>query len=177
MATETNENEVNTEAKQDRTRRRWGFDPENAKASVFDPTANETREFSLAALPNDVVKRLAFLGFSALVSKADDMEAAYNSLLEGKIGQRGNGTGVKKDRPLDFKRHAIALSIVDATKKTAEPLTIEQAIAKVRGFGAATVKAFMLNTTVIKHFNRLSGNDGDISKLLAAEEVGSDAAA
>lgn len=153
MDTETNEtNETatttttETEAKH---RKRWRF--ENGTAIVRDVDGKDTT-YAISTLPQEIIVRLAFDGMVVRLSRTDDAEAAYAKVLAGEFPS-AKAPAVKEVNPW---RLAIAAARFDAKKKSAEPVTMDEAKAWASDLDAKVVRAYKTDLTVVKHFNRLA---------------------
>jgi hypothetical protein len=127
-------------------------------------TDGTEQAFDLTKLPPNVVDHLSYIGFSVVVGRSKDRSATYASLVAGNITTR-KPAGPKK---LSNWRQAIANAFVEATKKTLVPMSIDDAKAKAADLTADQVRNLKTDAVVIKHYNKLTGNVGGLSALLAA---------
>jgi len=131
-------------------RNRWRF--VDGVAIVRRPDGTET-PYALASLPNMAIERLAYEGLVGRMSKADDEGAAYAEIASCKFLEKAP----TKPKPVNHWRTAIAMARVDAKKKTAEPVTLEEAKAWSLSLDAALVRQYKLDSKVAAHFRKLSG--------------------
>lgn len=122
--------------------------------------------FAVAGLPKVSLEYLVALGLWTVLGRAEDMRAAYAKLEAG---------DVPRYQPRELKlsnwRLAIAHALVDVTKKTPDPLTLDAAKIVAAGLPADTVRAYKVDGVVIKHYNRLQGvTPPGVAALVAAAE-------
>jgi hypothetical protein len=144
---------VTDEAKAQRTKTE--IDIENGTVTI-DGVLYETN-----ALPEKTKTFLALDGLRKRLISADNREQAFRDLLGGKIP-----TKTPAAAKISPWHQAIAAALVEDTKKSAEPLTIESAMAEVRNMDRATQIAARQEPTVVKHYRRLTGKKGSLIDLV-----------
>jgi hypothetical protein len=120
--------------------------------------------YTLAGMPRPAADHLAALGLWACLSRSENMDATYARLKAGDVPKPRT-----KELKLPAWRMAIALALVDATKKAPEPLTLDAAKAKAAELPRETVAAYKLDPAVIKHYHKLQGTaPAGVAALVAA---------
>lgn len=152
MDVETNETETatTTAVVEKKHRKRWRF--ENGTAIVRDVDGTDAPPFAIATLPQETILRLAFDGMVARLSRSENELEAYSKILAGEFPS-AKAPAVKEVNPW---RLAIAAARFDAKKKSAEPVTMDEAKAWASDLDAKVVRAYKTDLTVVKHFNRLA---------------------
>lgn len=141
---------------------------EGSIATVTDPDGN-SNSFNLAALPQSVIDHLFLVGFKLVVGRADDRTKMFKALEAGELTIRKPAG--PKELKLSPWRLAIAHAMVEATKKTDAPLTLDAAKEKASALTKEQVAPAKTDALVVKHFNKLNGaapNGGGLAGLLAA---------
>ena len=138
-------------------RNRWRF--ENGAAVVAFEGVDTI--YAISALPENVKTHLMFAGIVATLGRSDDREGDYAKLVSGDIRERKPPV-VK----VDNWRLAIALAMVDFTKKMPSPMTLDAAKVKASAFDAAQVRAKKTDPKVVTHYNKLAGVTVGFAELL-----------
>lgn len=163
---EATQDVIEVEAKVKTPRRQWSH---NADFSVITMTeSGNPVNFYPSELPAVAISYLTFIGLSTYLSRTDDVVRPMKRLQAGeRLGERGKPGSDRAPKPVDMWRQAIALALVDATKKApAGQMTHEVATSRAVAMDKDKVKAMKLDGAVVKHFNKLSG--GTIGYSVAA---------
>lgn len=75
---------------------------------------------------------------------------------------------------LDPWRQAAAHALVEATKKTSEPLTLSDAEDRAKGISTADLWHMKTDPKVVQHWRKLTGADHSVTDILRSPEVLSD---
>jgi len=143
-------------------KREWSHNDDFTVATLTEGEVGQT--FDLSKLPANSIAYLAYRGFT--VAGAKDANATFAKLMTGeRLGVRGTAATPK----VNHWHEAIALAIVDATKKAPSgQKTIEAAREMVTGMSKDKdkIKQMKLDPKVVTHFNKLTG--GMVGSSLAA---------
>lgn len=72
---------------------------------------------------------------------------------------------------LDPWRQAAAHALVEATKKTSEPLTLSDAEDRAKGISTADLWHMKTDPKVVQHWRKLTGADHSVTDILRSPEV------
>lgn len=148
--------------KQRADRRTAKLDTATMTITTFEADGTETGQFAITDMPRATIDYCVLAGAWALMRGSDDPAAGYARLKAADLPKpRGGERAVK----LDPWRVAIAHALVEHTKKSETPLSLDAATAKAGGFNRAQLLAAKKDPVVVKHFHRLAGTSASASVL------------
>ncbi len=105
---------------------------------------------------NDSAHTLKMVGLRHAMSTSIDRAKTYAALQAGTFGVRAPAAA----KALDVKRQAIALGLVDKTRKSDKPMSLGGAEAIARSLDRKHVEDALLDPLANKHLLRLTGKTG-----------------
>jgi len=150
-------------------KRSWSHNDDFTVATMKE--GDVTQSYDLRELPEKSAAYLRFIGMTTFCSRSDDVAKSFTRLMAGeRLGVKGKAASVK----VNNWHEAIALGIVDATKKApAGQKTIEDARLTVAAMDKETIARLKLDPKVVTHFNKLTGGTtgSSLAAFLSASEA------
>lgn len=143
-------------------RRRSVIDAAQHTVTVSEPDGTEIGTFSTAGLAQAAKDHFALAGMWGYLRGQPDVAAAHKKLVEGHVPAPRQASAEPK---LSDWRQAIALALVEATKKAPEPLTLDQAKAKAAAVSRDNLTKAKTDPVVVKHYNKITGKSADAGVL------------
>ena len=147
-------------------RRRWSFGADFMSAVVAEPHGEvvSVATFDMTTLPPLAYAHVAAFGVSVLCGRADDPAREFARRVSGAAA----AAKPKAPPKVNYWRQAIALALVDATKKSESPLTLDAATISATGMTVAHVKEAKNDPKVVTHYRKLAGITSSVAGLLAS---------
>lgn len=143
-------------------RRRSVIDTATHTITVSEPDGTEIGTFSAAGLSQAAKDHFALAGMWGYLRGQPDVAAAHKRLVEGHVPAPRQASAEPK---LSDWRQAIAMALVEATKKAPEPLTLDQAKAKAAAISRDNLIKAKTDPVVVKYFNKITGKQADAGVL------------
>jgi len=134
---------------------------DHATLTITTPDENGASTYHVDALPEPVKRWATMQGVWTFMRMSDDPDAAFARLQSGNLPKQR--TGEKKPPKPNTWRLAMAHAMVEKTRKSDSPMTLDAALDRVRATSRADLVKAKLAPLVIKHFHRLNGSDPDQS--------------
>lgn len=145
-------------AKEREARRKSFFNAEQGVLEVTHPD-NTVQKFDISLIPDAVLLQMQFLGIWTFIRSSDDLAGNFDKLVKGELPETA-----EKTEKLSPWKLAAAHALVDETKDTENPMTLEQAIPFVRNMDRKAIEIARKNPAVV-HFH------GQLTKKPDAPEV------
>ena len=125
--------------------------------TITTPDENGASIYHVDALPEPVKRYLMMTGAWTFMRMANDPDAAFARLQSGSLPKQ---RGEKAPKKPNAWRLAIAHAMVEDTKKSDDPLTLDRALERARAVDRSALVKAKVHPLVIKHFHRLNNNAG-----------------
>lgn len=156
--------ENDTGAAPEKVRRKWHMDAATRILTMTEPNGSKST-YPLANLPAASLDHATSIGLILLLGRADNPDVAFEKLERGEFRVAAEPKAPK----VNEWRLAIAHALVDATKKSDAPLTLDQAKERAAVLNVQQVGAQKTDLTVIKHYHKIRGTQpAGVMSLLAA---------
>jgi hypothetical protein len=129
---------------------------DHATLTITTPDENGASTYHVGALPEAARQWAMMQGVWTFMRMADDPDAAFARLQSGNIPRPRSGE--KPPKKPNAWRLAYAHALVEETKKSENPLTIDAATETARKLSLPALKSAKVHPLVIKHFHRLNGS-------------------
>lgn len=123
--------------------------------SAFNADGSPAGTFDARELPSPVFSAMALEGAWAFMRAAENPEIGWQNLKVGKLPKQRNGE--KAPKKVSLWRQAVAHALVEKTRKTDSPYTLETALDRTRMMTREDLIPNKSHPLVVKHFHRLSG--------------------
>ena len=125
--------------------------------TITTPDENGASIYHVDALPEPVKRYLMMTGAWTFMRMANDPDAAFARLQSGSLPKQ---RGEKAPKKPNAWRLAYAHALVDETKKSENPLTLDAATEMARKLSRPALASAKAHSLVVKHFNRLNPSAG-----------------
>ena len=112
----------------------------------------EGKTFDAKVLPGNSLMYCSLIGLTLRLRSSKDADAAYAALLTGNTPHREKGPKV-----LPLWREAAALTLVESTRKSDAPVSLEEARTKALALPKDKLAMAKLDPAVVRQYRKLTG--------------------